>query len=237
MRQSWTSCGRSDIFRRNALLSSGDVRCFAIWLYSMCCASWIFSVCMSWSSSWNTSILWRMMGTCLLLTFMCSMERSNAMYLLPNDCVLQFLVTYLMVLIWFLLVEMVAVNCLTSGNSGELWDLNFASLGCRTCLKRRSWHVFSEMMLASAPESTFMVCCCPLILMVRAFISIFCDVLMWHSVCFFHRGINGLENVSKMSFFATKIIDCIAGFAVTCVWYFLPTIATNLDRFPSLFVS
>ena len=69
---------------------------------------------------------------------MCSMERSNAVYLLINDCVLRFLVTYMMVLICFLLTVMVAANCPMSGNSDELYVLSFASLGYRNGLGRSS---------------------------------------------------------------------------------------------------
>ena len=70
MCRNWPSCGRSDIFCRSTLLISAGVRCFAIWLYSRCCTSWMCSVCRSWSSSSDTSILWRLMGTCRLLMFM-----------------------------------------------------------------------------------------------------------------------------------------------------------------------
>ena len=69
---------------------------------------------------------------------MCSMERSNAVYLLINDCVLRSLVTYMMVLIYFLLAVMVAANCPMSGNSDELYGFSFASLGCRNGLGRSS---------------------------------------------------------------------------------------------------
>lgn len=41
---------------------------------------------------------------------------------------------------------------------------------------------------------------------------------------------------SKMFFFATNITDDIAGFAATCVWYFLPTKPTDSDIFPFLFL-
>ena len=64
MRRSWPSYGRSDIFHRDALLIS-----VLIWLYSMCCTSWMCSVCESWSSSSDTSILCRLMGTCWWLTY------------------------------------------------------------------------------------------------------------------------------------------------------------------------
>ena len=69
---------------------------------------------------------------------MCSMERSNAVYFLINDCVLRFLVTYMLLLICFLLIVMVAANCPMSGNSDELYGLSFASLGCRNGLERSS---------------------------------------------------------------------------------------------------
>ena len=52
-------------------------------------------------------------------------------------------------------------------------------------MEQSSWYVFAEMMLASAPESTFMVCCCPLILMFtimlrysfQSFVKFPCDTL------------------------------------------------------------
>ena len=69
---------------------------------------------------------------------MCSMERSNAVYFFITDCVLWFLVTYMMVSLWFLLAEVVAVNCPMSGNSGEPYGLSFALLSCRTGLEQSS---------------------------------------------------------------------------------------------------
>ena len=66
----------------------------------------------------------------------------------------------------------------------------------------------------------------------RIFFLIFCKVVVWHSVCLFHLEINGLSDFCKMSFFVTtKITDGIAGFATTCIWYFLPTIPANFNRF------
>ena len=67
---------------------------------------------------------------------MCSMERSNAVYLHISDFS-DFLVAYMMVSLCFPLAEMVAVNCPMSCNSGEPYGLSFASLGCRTGLQ--SW--------------------------------------------------------------------------------------------------
>ena len=55
------------------------------------------------------------------------------------------------------------------------------------------------------------------------------------TVYFFHLGVNGLADFYKMSFFAAKITDDIAGFAATCVWYFLPTKPTDFDCFHCLF--
>ena len=113
------------------------------------------------------------------------MKRSNAVYLLINDCLLLFLETYMMVSICFPLVEMVAANCPMNGNSGEPYRLNFASLGCRNGPERSSLYVLAKMELASSPKSTFMVCRCPLIVMAakvlgysfRSFVKFCCDTL------------------------------------------------------------
>ena len=109
MHQSWSSCSRCDIFRRNALLISGSMRCFVTWLYFMCCTSWMWSVCGS----------------------------------------------------WYIYIAQVA-------------QLSFALLGWRTGLQRSSWYLFAKMMLASAPESTFMVYRCSLILMVTIVLGYSC---------------------------------------------------------------
>ena len=98
--------------------------------------------------------------------FMCGMERSNAMHLLISNCRLCFLVTCIMVWICFPLAEMVSANYPMTHNSAGLCGLSFVSPGWRNGLKRRSWYALVEMMLGSAPESTFIVCYCPLILMV-----------------------------------------------------------------------
>ena len=115
----------------------------------------------------------------------------------------------MMVLLCFLLAEMVTANCPMSGNSSEPYGLNFASLGYRTGLERSSWYVFAKMMLASVPESIFMVCCYLLILMFtivlghsfQSFVNFSCNTLFVS----FTWGSTDLQTFPKCPFLVQRL--------------------------------
>ena len=178
MHQSWPSCSRCDILRRNALLISGSMRCFVTWLYFICCTSWMCSVC----GSWYIYIV-QVDGYLLAVEVYVQYEEVKC-------CVLSHqwlrLMVFCNVYNGFDLLPVGGHGCCkTSGNSGEPYGLSFALLGCRTSLQWSSWYLLAKMMLASAPEPTFMVYRCPLILVVtivlgyscQSFAKFLCDTL------------------------------------------------------------